>query len=190
MKFLDALLGRSRPVRSHLESLMSISTACTHICCEQWAGEQGQCRYLLSRAIIKPVCRSPARTRRSPGCKWQRDGHGYPDQERCILASTWVVLQDPDFEDLVTTIHMVSLTLSEHGYRDQLLAAAFHFADMAGTGMYWIYNYKRGSFYPFAPNGSRTRDNALELRMQAVADRELPLETDQSKWYALWELPV
>ena len=31
MKFLDALLGRSRPVRSHLESLMSISTLHSHL---------------------------------------------------------------------------------------------------------------------------------------------------------------
>ena len=189
MKFLDALLGRSRPVRSHLESLMSISTAALTFAASnglESKGSAGICFRALSSSQFADLQRELADLLDVSGRETGTDTLVKED----AFGFHWVVLQDPDFEDLVTTIHMVSLTLSEHGYRDQLLAAAFHFADMTGTGMYWIYNYKRGSFYPFAPNGSRTRDNALELRMQAVADRELPLETDQSKWYALWELPV
>ena len=189
MKFLDALLGRSRPVRSHLESLMSISTAALTFSASnglESKGSAGICFRALSSSQFTDLQRELADLLDVSGRETGTDTLIKKD----AFGFHWVVLQDPDFEDLVTTIHMVSLTLSEHGYRDQLLAAAFHFVDMAGTGMYWIYNYKRGSFYPFAPNGSRTRDNALELRMQAVADRELPLETDQSKWYALWELPV
>lgn len=189
MKFLDALLGRSRPVRSHLESLMSISTAAFAFAASnglESKGSAGICFRSLSSSQFTNLQRELADLLAVSGKQTGTDTLIKEDS----FGFHWVVLQDPDFEDLVTTIHMVSLTLSEHGYRDQLLAAAFHFEDMSGVGMYWIYNYKRGSFYPFAPTGSRTRDNALELRMQAVADRELPLEADQSKWYALWELPV
>ena len=189
MKFLDALLGRSRPVRSHLEHMMSISTAALAFAASnglESKGSAGICFRSLSSSQFAGLQRELADlldvSGRETGTDTliKEDSFGYH----------WVVLKDPDFEDLVTTIHMVSLTLSEHGFRDQLLAAAFHFEDVEGKGIYWIYNYKRGSFYPFVPTGARARDNALELRMQAVADRELPLETDQSKWYALWELPV
>ena len=65
----------------------------------------------------------------------------------------WVTLEDPEFEDLVTTIHLVSLTLQDHGFGDQLLAAVFKFLDQ-GQPLYWIYNYKRGNFYPFVPQDS------------------------------------
>ena len=189
MRFLDALLGRSRPVRSHLESLMSISTAAFAFAASnglESTGSAGICFRSLSSNQFAGLQRELADLLDVSGKETgtdtliKKDSFGYH----------WVVLEDPDFEDLVTTIHMVSLTLSEHGYRDQLLAAAFHFKDLENSGLYWLYNYKRGSFYPFAPTGTRTRDNALELRMQAVADGELPLEADQSKWYALWELPV
>lgn len=189
MKFLDALLGRSRPVRSHIESMMSISTAALSFAVSnglESKGRAGICFRSLSSSQFAGLQKELADlldvSGRETGTETliKEDSFGFH----------WVVLEDPDFEDLVTTIHMVSITLSEHGYRDQLLAAAFHFEDVSKAGMYWIYNYKRGSFYPFAPTAARARDNALELRMQAVADGELPLETDQSKWYALWELPV
>ncbi len=189
MKFLDALLGRSRPVRSHLERLMSISTAAFAFAASnglESTGSAGICFRSLSSSQFAGLQRELAELLDVSGKETGTDTLIKEDS----FGFHWVVLEDPDFEDLVTTIHMVSLTLSEHGYRDQLLAAAFRFKDAAGAGTYWIYNYKRGSFYPFAPTGTRTRDNALELRMQAVADRELPLEADQSKWYALWELPV
>jgi hypothetical protein len=189
VKFLDALLGRSRPVRSKLESMMGISTAAFAFAASnglESTGSAGICFRSLSSSQFAELQRELAElldvSGKATGTDTQikEDSFGYH----------WVVLGDPDFEDLVTTIHMVSLTLTEHGFRDQLLAAAFHFEDAEDSGIYWIYNYKRGTFYPFAPTGARARDNALELRMQAVADGELPLETDQSKWYALWELPV
>lgn len=189
MKILDALLGRSRPVRSRLESLMSMSTAALAFAASnglESTGKAGICFRSLSSGqfarLQQELAELLAVSGRETGTDTliQKDPYGFH----------WVVLDDPDLEDLVTTIHMVSLTLSEHGYRDQLLAAAFRFQDTSGAGLYWLYNYKRGSFYPFAPTGPRARDNALELRMQAVAHGELPLEADQSKWYALWELPV
>ncbi len=62
----------------------------------------------------------------------------------------WVVLSDPDFEDLVTAAYLVTQSFSEHGFRDQLLAAVFPF-NVDGREIQWIYGYKRGKFYPFVP---------------------------------------
>ena len=59
--------------------------------------------------------------------------------------------RDPDFEDLVVGINAVSTALEGGGYGDRILAAVFPFRDEGGKRVHWIYNYKRGSFYPFVP---------------------------------------
>src|SRR5438128_826123 len=43
----------------------------------------------------------------------------------------WLVVRDTDFEDLVTTVHMIGSELQDRGFGDRLLAAIFRF-DGAG----------------------------------------------------------
>ena len=107
------------------------------------------------------------------------DGHG----------TRWVVLDDPDFEDLVSTIHLVGEEITEHGFGDRLLAAVFSL-DFQRKQAYWIYNVKRGRFYPFAPAGFHQRDNAAEMRLGALMeDEKIPVEPRLEQWYALWGIP-
>ena len=80
----------------------------------------------------------------------------------------WMVLSDDDFEDLVVGINVVSQALQDGGYGERILCAVFAFRDAQDQPVYWIYNYKRGSFYPFVPaSGSEQRDNEHELRLKA-----------------------
>jgi hypothetical protein len=103
----------------------------------------------------------------------------------------WMILRDPDFEDLVVGLNAVSTALEAGGYGDRILAAVFPFADEAGKSVYWIYNYKRGSFYPFVPAaGSQQRDSERELRLKAQIGSELPIEPELERWFPLWGIPV
>jgi hypothetical protein len=101
----------------------------------------------------------------------------------------WIVLEDEDFEDLVTAVHLVGSELKARGFGTQLLAATFRFEAKDGP-VYWIYGYKRGAFWPFVPRGERERDNAEELELKAKLEQELPVEQDLSRWFALFEAPV
>jgi hypothetical protein len=101
----------------------------------------------------------------------------------------WIVLRDADFEDLVVSLNTVSSALQAGGYGDRLLAAVFAFDDK-GSGVYFIYNFKRGSFYPFVPSGDKKRDNERELRLKAQVERELPIEPELERWFPLWEIPL
>ena len=65
----------------------------------------------------------------------------------------WIVLTDPQLDDLVALIHLAAQELQSHGYGPQLLAAVFRFTTPDRPAAYLIYNYKRGAFYPFAPPG-------------------------------------
>ena len=103
----------------------------------------------------------------------------------------WMVLSDPDFEDLVVGINAVSTALEGGGYGDRILCAVFAFRDEAGKPVYWIYNYKRGAFYPFVPGaGAQQRDNERELRLKAQIGAELPIEAELERWFPLWGIPI
>jgi hypothetical protein len=85
---------------------------------------------------------------------------------------------------------MISRQLEDSGYSDRLLASVFQFQDAARKNVYWLYNYKRGTFYPFIPSGNQGRDNPRELRLSSIMDGELRIEQDLSKWYPLWGIPL
>jgi GNAT superfamily N-acetyltransferase len=103
----------------------------------------------------------------------------------------WLILRDPDFEDLVVALNTISTQLQGSGYGDRLLAAVFPFADDKGKSIYFIYNFKRGGYYPFVPApGEQARDNERELRLKAQLERELPFEADVTRWFPLWEIPL
>jgi hypothetical protein len=101
----------------------------------------------------------------------------------------WLLLKDEEFERLVASMHLASSTLELNGFDRSLLAAAFQF-ELEGQKLYWLYNFKRGLFYPFAPKGNRERDNVLELRLKSLMGQELPIEQDTSRWYPLWDIPT
>jgi PspA associated protein B len=102
----------------------------------------------------------------------------------------WLIFRDPDFEDLVVALNTISTQLQESGYGDRLLAAVFPFEDKGQT-VYFIYNFKRGAYYPFIPApGEQARDSERELRLKAQVGAELPFEEDITRWFPLWEIPL
>jgi hypothetical protein len=108
------------------------------------------------------------------------------------LGFEWLVVRDADFEDLVTTVHLIGTELQDRGFGPQLLAAMFPFEGKFKEGRaYWIYGYKRGAFWPFVPTGEgQERDNAEELELKAKLEGELPIEQDLSLWFGLFDAPV
>ncbi|HEX6123188.1 MAG TPA: hypothetical protein VFY89_08505, partial [Ktedonobacterales bacterium] len=111
------------------------------------------------------------------------------------LGYRWFLLSAKDFQSLVTTMHVASQTLIEKGYDTQLLFAIFAFKTAEGSPLYWIYNYKRGFFYPFVPqtdshDPQHRRDNAEEMRLATALGNELPVEQELERWYPVWDLPI
>jgi hypothetical protein len=101
----------------------------------------------------------------------------------------WLILRDPDFEDLVVSLNMISTQLEGGGYGDRLLCCVFAF-EKDGKPVYFIYNFKRGAYYPFVPTGGKSRDTEQELRLKAQVQKELPMEEELQRWFPLWEIPL
>jgi hypothetical protein len=101
----------------------------------------------------------------------------------------WIIVRDPDLEDLVAAAHTLAEELTAKGFGSQLLAAIFRFQG-GEHPVYWIYGFKRGAYWPFVPIGDQKRDNATELELKAKLERELPIEPDLTRWLALFDAPV
>jgi hypothetical protein len=104
----------------------------------------------------------------------------------------WLVVRDQDFEDLVTTVHLVASELESRGFGPQLLAGVFPFdGAFKDARVYWIYGFKRGAFWPFVPTGEgQERDNSEELELKAKLEKELPIEQDLTRWFGVFDAPV
>jgi hypothetical protein len=105
----------------------------------------------------------------------------------------WIIVRDQDFEDLVASVHLVASQLESRGFGPQLLAAVFPFESKGfdAKRIYWIYGFKRGTFWPFVPKGDdKERDNAEELELKAKLEKELPIEQDLTRWFGIFDAPV
>ena len=101
----------------------------------------------------------------------------------------WIIVRDPELEDLVASAHTLSSELTAKGFGSQLLAAIFRFGGYEHP-VYFIYGFKRGAWWPFIPAGKAARDNATELELKAKLEQELPVEQDLTRWLALFDAPV
>jgi hypothetical protein len=188
MSFLERLLGTSKPVQSKTDGLFAMSTAVvtlqTSLHLEPF-NEGALCFKAIESVQFDDLRRDITEllTIRANDTASQMsasaDEYGFQ----------WAVLRTKEFEDLVTTMHMISEELKARGFGEQLLAAAFRFKDENARSVFWVYNYKRGSFYPFVPRQGQQRDNAYELRLSSYMQRELPVEKELERWYAMWGMP-
>jgi hypothetical protein len=121
------------------------------------------------------------------------DGGAGPVVERSVdsYGFTWVVVRGSadDVSGLVTDLHAVNSELELQGFASGLLCSLVGFGDSAGRRLGLVYLYKRGTFYPFAPNGAESRDALFERQVRDLLDSDLRIEPDLARWMPLWGAP-
>ncbi len=189
MKIWDSITGRSRAKANNLDALFNIPNAAItlqtaagfvptgvgSVCFRSAAGAA----FAQTRDEVVALIREDPQ---APEVEVTEDGFGF----------TWVVVhRDPaDMSGLCTDLHAVNTSLEIQGFASGLLCSVVPFVDPAGRHVGLVYLYKQGSFYAFAPTGDgRTRDNLLEISVRDQLQGELPMETDLSRWFALWGAP-
>ena len=188
MGFLDSLLGRTKPVQPNLDALFSLPTA----------------------AITLQAAMGMVPTGTGSVCFRATEGRAFSDIEKDVrqllsmgadaapvevtgdsYGFTWLVSRhrSGEMESLVTDLHAVNISLAEGGFGPQLLCTLVGFTDPSGRKLGIVYLYKRGTFYPFAPQGGERRDNALELEARGAIGADLKIEADLSRWFPVWGAP-
>ncbi|UED83799.1 PspA-associated protein PspAB [Streptomyces profundus] len=192
MGFLDAILGRRKPVKPDLDQLFAVPSAAItlqagggftptgagSVCFASveggaFAGVRDEVHQLLDADVAQG----------STPVEFSQDDHGY----------TWLLARHPAerLADLVNDLHAVNTLLKDAGFGPQLLCSLVGFRDPEGQPLALVYLYKRGTFYPFAPlaGGKERRDNGLELRVRALLADDLRVENDLSRWFPVWGAP-
>lgn len=190
MRFLDALLGRTKPKQPDLNALFAVTGAAVTLRASVGLRPSGQAAVAFKPASAQGFAATSdelLELARYSGKASGTDLRTVDDE----YGYRWIVLDDPDLEDLVTTVHLVNAGLTDQGFGTQLLCSVFGFvAENGGSACHLVYLYKRGTFYPFAPRPDQRRDNELELRLRGAVDTELPVEPDLARWFPLWGIPL
>lgn len=189
MGLLDAIMGRRKQVRPNLDALFAVPTAALT---------------LRTAAGFEPTGVGSVCYRATEGAAFadvqgdvQRllDADGGPKVEKSVddFGFTWLVCRHDaaDVSGLVTELHAVNRALEDSGFGQQLLCSLVGFEHEDGRRLGLVYLYKRGTFYPFAPAAglSQQRDNALELQIRGTLAGDLQVESDLSRWLAIWGAP-
>jgi hypothetical protein len=187
----DVLLGRKKLKDPARERLFAISTARITLETEldlKPSGSAGVCFKSLSAGEF---VRAENELQQLLDAVANESG-AKVDRKSDEMGFEWLVVHDPDFEDIVATTHLIAQELQDRGFGGQLLAAVFPFEGKFKEGRaYWIYGFKQGSFWPFVPTGKgQERDNAEELELKAKLETELPVEQDLTRWFALFDAPL
>jgi hypothetical protein len=187
--FLDTLLGRTKPVQPNLDALFSLPSAAItleaatdlvptgagSVCFRAAEGgafrtTENEVRELLAMGAAADA----------PLVEVSTDSYGF----------TWLLIRRPadQLDALVTDVHAVNSSLADAGFGPQLLCSLIGFTGPASK-LALVYLYKRGTFYPFAPQPGERRDNALELQVRGAVEGDLKIEADMSRWFPVWGAP-
>ena len=190
MGFLDVLTGRRKLAKPATDRLFAMSTAYVTMETSFSITTRGKAAIVFQplatadfESIVKDMEEVVRGTAADSGTTVTRSDDSY--------GFRWLVLSGADFDSLVAGLHAVSSAIEAGGYGERVLCAVFSFTDEQRRRIYWIYNYKRGSFYPFVPaSGAEQRDNERELVLKAQMANELPTEAELERWFPLWGAPI
>ncbi|MGI8506313.1 MAG: PspA-associated protein PspAB [Solirubrobacteraceae bacterium] len=197
MGLLDVLTGKRKLAKPAPDRLFAISTAYVTLETSLEITSRGSAAIVfqsLATADFTSIVREMEEVVKATA----GDSGTTVDTSEDEYGFSWLVLRGQDFDELVVGINAVSSALESGGYGERVLCAVFAFQDSRRRPLYWIYNYKRGSFNPFVPaSGAGTasgaggrRDNERELVLKAQIGAELPVEPELARWFPLWGIPI
>ena len=196
MGLLDVLTGRRKLAKPAPDRLFAISTAYVTMQMALSIESRGGAAIVfqsLATADFREIVGEMVQVVRATA----GDSGTTIDTSQDDYGFSWLVLHGQDFDSLVVGINAVATAIGDGGYGERLLCAVFAFADenaQPPEPLYLIYNFKRGAFYPFVPAAGEgtagQRDNERELVLRAQLGSELPIETELSRWFALWGIPI
>jgi hypothetical protein len=191
MGFLDALLGRTKPVKPDLDQLFGLPSAAitleaaagfkpTGVGSVCFAAVEGGA-FAQIQQDVQALLDADTGTEGHTPIESTRDSYGY----------TWLTSRHApdDIVSLVNDVHAVNSALESTGFGPQLLCSLVNFTDVQGRRLALVYLYKRGSFYPFAPLPGEKRDNPLEIQIKAMLGNDLRVEQDLTRWFPVWGAP-
>jgi hypothetical protein len=190
MGLLDILVGRRKLDKPAEDRLFAVTTAYVTFQTKLGLTSRGSAA-IVFQSLATADFAAIVRDMREVVTATAADSRTRVETSEDSYGFSWLILRGEDFDSLAVGINAVSGALQDAGYGERILCAVFAFQDERSLPVYWIYNYKRGYFYPFVPAGAgQERDNERELVLKAQIGNELPVEPELQRWFPLWGIPV
>jgi hypothetical protein len=207
MGLLDALTGRHKVKGPAPDHLFAITTAYVALEAEHQIKPAGTAAIVfqaLATSEFEATIKDMEEVVKATGGESGTQVHTEDDS----FGYRWMVLDGAGVEDLAVGINAVSSSIETAGHGERLLCAVFAFQDAQRRPIYFIYNYKRGYWYPFVPAGRSAstsstgttlstgsaqggeRATERELQLKAQMSSELPIEPELERWFPLWGIPI
>ena len=190
MGFLDILRGKRELKMPAADRLFAMSTAYVKLELELEMKTSGQAAIVfqpLATSDFQSIVTDMEEVLKGTGDEIGSSVETSDDE----FGYRWMIVQDPDLEDLAVGINAVTDALAVGGYNERVLCAVFAFEDQTKQPIYFIYNYKRGAWYPFVPaRGGKQRNSERELQIKAQVGQGLPVEPELERWFPLWGIPI
>ncbi|WP_030061900.1 MULTISPECIES: PspA-associated protein PspAB [Streptomyces] len=192
MGLLDALFGRTKPVKPDLDQLFGVPSAAltleagagftpTGLGSVCFAAVEGAAFVQVEQQVRALLDADTGRG--GVPVEASKDDYGY----------SWLLARHrpEELPELVNDLHAVNSELEANGFGPQLLCSLVAFRNPQGQSLGLVYLYKRGTFYPFAPmpGGGEKRNSPLELQVNAMLGNDLRLEKDLGRWFPVWGAP-
>ncbi|MEV7772268.1 hypothetical protein [Kitasatospora sp. NPDC086791] len=192
MGILDALFGRTKPVKPDLDQLFGVPSAALTL--EAGAGFLPTGLGSVCFAAVEGAAFVQVEQQVRALLDADTERGGVPvEASKDAYGYSWLLARHAPGElpELVNDLHAVNSELEANGFGPQLLCSLVGFRDAEGRSLALVYLYKRGTFYPFAPvpGGGEKRDSPLELQVNAMLANDLRLEKDLSRWFPVWGAP-
>ena len=194
MGLFDAIIGRRKIAGPAPDRLFAITTAYITLETEHQISSRGVAAIVFQplatgdferiAADMEDVLRGDGRGERARRSRPATDSFGY----------RWMIVRDPDVEDLAVGINAVSDQLALDGYarppavRGVRLPGRRRRARSTSST-----TTSAGTWYPFSPAGdaaAQERATERELRLRAVIGADLPIEPELDRWFPLWGIPI
>lgn len=187
MGLWDVLRGRSTPRQANLDALFAVPSAALtleaamnlrptgvgSVCFRAAEGQAAVATQLEASALVGVGGERATESR--------VDEYGY----------TWLTVRTTPEETsaLVTELHAVNSALEAQGFGTGLLCSVVGFTSSTVPAAHLVYLYKRGTFYPFCPATSTSRNALVERQVRDAVASDLPIEPDLSRWMPIWGMP-
>lgn len=195
MKIWDALLGRSTPPPADLDALFAVPQAALSLQAQGFTatGQGAVCYRTAEGGAFVTTESQIEQLIATSGSTVEKVDDTYGFRWLSVRQAVSGAMGAADVSGLVTDLHAANTSLADAGFSQSLLCSTIGFTSPDGHPLALVYLFKRGTFYPFVPEigrpGSHSRDNALELQVRGIVDEDVAVESDLSKWLALWGAP-
>ena len=189
MALRDVLFGRKKLSEPQDDRLFALTTAAVTLETELGLTTAGAAAVTFKPQSSGRVPQRVRRRRQADRGSAQQCG-SQVERKTDEYGFDWMIVHDPDLEDLVATAAHARGGADRAGLRLTAARGGVPVQGRRASGLLDLRLQARRVLAVRPDSADQKRDNATELELKAKLEKELPVEQDLTRWLALFDAPI